>query len=191
MRSVLRTFVLLSICSIALVPSPAQWTAQKNQGDSLLVYGSGFSFSVKEPLGWDSDTGDLARRYGVSVVFSPQQKASREYDVTIRIQANRKADESTEKDLNADMDGYKKEYPSVRFEELPVAHAKYKTFAKLFFIPDKFYEYVVYVNPGKDVPMVFSFAFSKRSKRASAEELAAFTQVIRSFTFLTPNVIEK
>jgi hypothetical protein len=125
------------------------------------------------------------------MVLLPRDTSSRNQDVTIRVRVTPKTDENTEEDLKADMTGYKKKYPDVRFEDIPVAHIQYKTFAKLFFVPRKFYEYVVYMNPGSSAPIVFSVALSKRNERANENELSAFTKTVQSLVFLTQNVIEK
>lgn len=188
MKTVFCIFAALAISIICPPRVGAQ--APKSKGDALIVYGKGFSFAVKEPAGWAGDTSELARQYGVNVVFVPQAKSSREHDVTIRIRVDRKVDENTEQDLKADMDGYRKKYPTVRFEDLELKNEKYKVFSKLFFVTDQFYEYVAYVNPGGDVSMVFSFALSKQGRRASREELAAFDAIIQSFAFLTGDIRE-
>lgn len=182
-------FCIFAALAISIIcPSRVGAQAAKSNADSLIVYGKGFSFAVKEPAGWTGNTSELARQFGVNVVFVPQAKRSREHDVTIRIRVNRKVDENTEQDLKADMDGYRKKYPTVRFEDLELKSEKYKVFSKLFFVTDQFYEYVAYVNPGGNVPMVFSFAFSKRGQRASTEELSAFDAIIQSFAFLSGDI---
>ena len=185
-------FYIFAALAISIICSPSVGAqARKSKGDSLIVYGKGFSFGVNEPAGWAGDTSELARQYGVNLIFVPQAKSSRERGVTIRIRVNRKVDKNTEQDLKADMDGYRKKYPTVRFEDLELKNERYKVFSKLFFVTDQFYEYVAYVNPGEDLPMVFSFALSKQGQRASREELAAFDAIIQSFAFLTENVIRK
>ncbi|MGH9562761.1 MAG: hypothetical protein ACRD3S_15020, partial [Terracidiphilus sp.] len=149
-----------------------------------LVYGEGFAFGVKEPDGWHGDTGQVATRYGVNVVFqSPNEPP--ESDVTIRVRVNKKVDENTIEDLNYDMDGYKREFPGVQFGELNVAHAEYKTFAKVVFVQNRFYEYVAYLNPGPGKRFVVSVAMSKKGSPANVSELKAYETVVRSIAWLS------
>jgi hypothetical protein len=191
MKLFFRIFVLTAICATTLRQTSAQKTFKSSKDEALLVYGQGYSFGMKKPLGWDADTGDVAQQYHANVVLLPQDTASRKQDVTIRVRVTPKVDENTEEDLKADMVGYKRKYRDVRFEDITIAHNEYKTFAKLFFVSGKFYEYVVYVNPGSSAPMVFSVALSKRGERANESELGAFTRTVQSLAFLTQNVIEK
>ena len=95
-----------------------------------------------------------------------------------------KTDEHVENDLAADMDGYKKQYPTVQFKNFVVRHPKYKTYSKLFFVPGQFYEYVVYANPGPGSPLMFSVAMSEHAGEASKEDLATLNEVISSLVML-------
>jgi hypothetical protein len=157
----------------------------------FIVYGEGFSFMVKEPDGWRSDIGKIASKYGANVVFLPSAQESRKLDVTIRVRVNQKQDENTIEDLNYDLQGYREEYPDAKFSELDVTHAEYGTFAKLVFVPKQFYEYVAYVNPGRETRFTFSVAMSRRNSPAMDAELNAFRTVLRSVIWLTSSVITK
>jgi len=155
--------------------------------NNLIIYGNGFAFGVKEPDGWHGDTDKIAAKYRVNVVFLPSEESVKN-DVTIRVLINHKHDENTIDDLNYDMQGYRKEFPAVQFSDLDVIHAKYKTFAKTFFIPNQFYEYVAYLNPGPGIPFIFSVAMSKRGEPATEAELKAYEGVLKSLVWLTSNV---
>lgn len=152
--------------------------------NSLIVYGEGFAFGVREPDGWHGDTDELARKYHVNVVFSPAS-GSGEDDVTIRVRLNKKVDENTIEDLNYDLKGYREEFPAAQFQDLSVAHAEFKTFSKLVFIPGKFYEYIAYLNPGAGRPFIFSVAMSAGKKPATDEELKAYQAVLGSLVWLS------
>jgi hypothetical protein len=175
---------IVALCAtLLMLPAAGQTKPDKNKG--LIIYGEGFCFTVLEPQGWHVDIEEIAQKNGVNAIFLPESEESKKSDVTIRIRVNNKVDEDIQTDLSADMDGYKEKYSDVRFEDLSVPHTEYRMVAKLFWAPESFYEYVVYLNPGKDVPLVFSFAMSKEGKRASVAELAAFAKVLESFQFLT------
>jgi hypothetical protein len=179
--------VLLAIGAVLLAPGLAHADGaaighSKSKLDNLLVYGQGFMFGVKEPVGWKSDTNNAAR-LGGNVVFYPAGETLDRPGALITVRVNGKTDENTEGDLQADMDGYRQEYANVAFEDLAVTHPSYRTFPKLFFIQGEFFEYVVYVNPGKDVPFLLSVSMNKQKTRATRAELQALQEVVRTLHF--------
>jgi len=182
MSRIARRCLAVLIGSLGLIPSGnAQPSPKLN---SLIVYGDGFAFGVKEPDGWHADTDALASKYHVNVVFSPIAGSGND-DVTIRVRVNSKVDENTIEDLQYDMDQYKRDHPNVQFQDLNVAHAEYKTFPKLMSVPGRFYEYVAYLNPGPGRPFIFSVAMSTRKEPATGEELKAYEAVLKSVVWLS------
>lgn len=177
----------LSIALFAGISLQAQSSPKLN---NPLVYGDGFAFGVKEPDGWRGDTDKIASKYHVNVVFLPPEE-SRKNDVTIRVRINGKQDENTIEDLNYDMEGYKKEFPKAQFADLNIAHAEYKTFARTVFIPNQFYEYVAYLNPGPGRRFLFSVAMSKKNGPATDRELKAYEVVLKSVVWLSSTETEK
>jgi hypothetical protein len=167
--------------------APAQSSQKLN---NLIVYGDGFAFGVREPDGWRGDTGKVAAKYQVNVVFLPPEE-SQNNDVTIRIRVNSKQDDNTAEDLNYDMQGYKKGFPKAQFSELNLAHAEYKTFARTVFVPGQFYEYVAYLNPGPGKRFIFSVAMSKKNEPATDGEFKAYEAILKSIVWLTSNTVEK
>jgi hypothetical protein len=176
-----------SIC-LAVVVSLATGAAGNAQSspklNNLIVSGDGFVFGVKEPDGWHGDTGKVASKYQVNVVFLPPPESLKN-DVTIRVRVNEKQDENTIEDLNYDMRGYKKDFPKAQFRDLDLAHAEYKTFARAVFVPGQFYEYVAYLNPGPDKRFTFSVAMSTKTEPATDKELKAFEAVLKSVVWLS------
>lgn len=166
-------------CCIVLV---AGCNAQKL--DQLIVYGDGFAFSAKTPTGWVSDI-DRAAGVGANVLFYRATETFENAAALIRIRLNDKVDESTAADLQYDMDGYKQRHPDIEFRNLEVSHPNYAVHAKLFTVPNRFYEYTVYLNPGQGIPHTFSVAMYKSDSEATAEEMAAFRDVVGSVVFLT------
>jgi hypothetical protein len=163
----------------------AREAPQKEKMNALLVYGKDFLFGVTEPDGWVGDTGGQAARRQVNIVFFPKNKLSKSNKVEIRIRVNSKVDENTIEDLNADIAGYRKKFPNLQLEDLPVEHPKYKTFPKLLFVSGSFYEYVTYLNPGPESRLMFSIALSKTGSRASDAELRAFEEILKSLSLLS------
>jgi hypothetical protein len=183
---------LLLICAFPRItdaqnPPPAP----KDKLDRLIVYGDGFAFAVKEPDHWSTDTGNIARKYLVNIVFFPAQAAGESKDVNIRVRVNKKVDENTIEDLNYDMAQYKKEFAKAEFRDLSVSHPEYKTFAKVVSVPDQFYEYVAYINPGPISKYTFSVAMSKNSKPGTPEEIKAFESALKSLVWLSAGPVQK
>jgi len=163
----------------------AQPPAPKSKMDGLIVYGDNFTFGVKEPEGWTGDTSEAARKYQVNIVFRPAAESSIAADVTIRVRVNQKVDENTVEDLKADLQQYRKDYPDAVFSDLKIAHPDYKTFSKLVYLPNTFYEYIVYCNPGPKSKTVLSVAMSKMSVPATPDELRAFQSVLKSLVWMS------
>jgi hypothetical protein len=176
--------IICSAFGIVLLAGAAGWAQTNQKLNNLIVYGDGFAFGVKEPDGWHGDTGKITEKYRVNVVFqSPRELAKN--DVTIRVKVSGKVDENTIEDLNYDMEGYKKEFPDVQFGDLNLAHGEYKTFARTAFIPNQFYEYVAYLNPGPGKRFILSVAMSKKGEPANEDELKAYESILKSIAWLT------
>ena len=155
--------------------------------DRLIVYGEGFAFGVKEPAGWKADTKNAATLDANILFYRPAETIDTAIAL-IKIRIGSKVDENTAGDLAADMDGYKSRYPGIQFRDLDVSHGKYRVFSKLFTVPDQFYEYVVYLNPGKQTTKLFSVSMNKEKLAATREELAAFSEIVGSVELLSPDM---
>ena len=152
--------------------------------DRLMVYGTGFAFGVKEPTGWHGDT-DNASKYAANILFYRRGESHGSAKALIRVRVGNKTDENTAEDLAYDMKGYKEKYPKIEFVELQVSHPSYAVFAKLFTLPKKFCEYVVYINPGPENSHLLSASMNTGKQPATEAELAAFREVIESLSMLS------
>jgi hypothetical protein len=192
-RGLMAFFVLLLgfVCCPSYGQNPAQSTgkpAVEKKMDGLLIDGPGFLFSVKEPDQWDSDVFEVARYYYSNIIFIPENKLSRSAHVNIRIRVNSKETTDPSQDMETDMRRYKAKYPKANFSDLAVSHPTYKICAKLFYIENDFYDYVVYVDPGPGVKMNFSVSMSKESTPATPEEMKAFKEILESLFWITGEV---
>jgi hypothetical protein len=163
----------------------ANWPGSATSGpklDSLIVYGEGFAFSVREPNGWVGDTGS-AGKLGANILFYPKGVPF-ESATLIRVTVAHKSDEHTEEDVAEDMKQYRAEYPGVRFEEFAASHTSYRVLCKLFTVPASFFEYVCYVNPGPSRSLLLSVSMNKSHTEATDAELSAYRSVLASLTFL-------
>jgi len=166
-------------------------SAEDEKMNGLFVYGDGFFFIVKEPDGWNSDIDEVARYYYSNIIFIPENKSSRAAHVNIRIRVNHKETTDPSQDMQTDMTQYKTKYPKIMFSDLAVSHPTYKICAKLFYIENDSYEYVVYVDPGSGVTKNFSVAMSKDSKPATREEMKAFQEILESLFWFPVIQIQK
>ena len=152
--------------------------------DSLIVYGDGFVFAVKEPTGWHGDT-QHAASLNANVIFYPASHAPDDHTTFIRVSVNSRESETAEADLDADMADYRKKYPAVEFKDLQTSHPSYAVAGKAFAVAGQFPECVAYVNPGPTKRQMFSVAMNTGPTVATAEELAAFRAVIASLNLLS------
>ena len=153
--------------------------------DQLLVYGDDFIFSIKEPPGWKGDVAN-AEKFQSNVILHENGQPPESFSGLIRIRVNEKADENTAADLAEDMRGYKARYPKIQFKDLAVENPMYRCLGKVFYVPGEFYEYVMYVNPGKGRPLLFSASMSSEKSEANEKELDAYKSAVRSITLLKP-----
>jgi len=173
------------VIGLMLVISASASVADEKKLDNLIIYGEGFSFSVKEPSGWTGDTSNAAAILA-NVLFFKDGETCQTENVTILVRINKKMDESVEKDLEFDMDQYRNQYPTVQFKDITVTHLQYKTYSKLFYVKDTFYEYVTYVNPGSGKPVTFSVSMNVQKNEASKEAFAAYQKIIGTLSLLNP-----
>jgi hypothetical protein len=153
--------------------------------DQLLVHGENFMFGVKEPPGWVGDTTN-AEQFNSNVVLHEVGQPAAAWIGLIRIRVDEKVDENTSADMAADMKDYKAQHPHVRFKELPIPNSHYRCLAKVFFVPGDFYEYVTYVNPGPNKPILVSVSMNTGPTEATAKELDAYKSAVQSLTVLKP-----
>ena len=163
---------------VALIGTASLALAEEPKLDRLLVSGKGWSFGVKEPDGWASDTEAKAQAHQANVFFFPAEGPGDSAAPSIRVRIADKTDEEVEKDLEADMAGYKKAKRKVEFLEFDTRHPEYRTACKIFYQRRKFSEYVCYVTPGEQFHYIFSVALTPKAAEATAEEVEAFRDVL-------------
>ena len=178
-----RFLFLLLTCLLTQTSFAGDVPHAEKKLDSLLVYGQGFVFSVKEPEGWRGDT-ENAARFSANIIFYPSSQPLGRAKSIIRVSVANKTDENINEDLAHDMNEYRAKYPNIAFKNLAISHPEYKVFPKLFSVPDCFYEYVAYVNPGHSKKLMFSVSMNKQKMEASAFELDAYQKIIASLQML-------
>ena len=136
---------------------------------SLMVYGDGFNFAVKEPEGWMGDT-ENAKKYHANVLVYKSKEDVAAGGPLIQVLVFTKTDEKTEQDLEYDVKSYKDKYEKLEQQNLSVKHLSYKCFAKTVFVKNDFYQYIVYVNPGATFKTGLSVAMNVSKRPATSEE---------------------
>ena len=186
MHKIIR-YQLIAILSFGLIIITHNFThsADKENLDRLLVYGEGFIFGVKEPKGWKADTTNAPSVYA-NILFYKPGESIQTAKALIFIRVNKKYDEQVEKDLEWDMNQYRKRNPNVQFKDITVSHAEYKLYPKLFHINNIFYEYVTYINPGIGKPVTLSAAMNVQKNEASKDAFGAYQKIIESLVLLKP-----
>jgi hypothetical protein len=174
--------ILIVLLSLLLLP-PSLWAEAKKRTekklDSLLVYGQGFMFSVKEPSGWVGDI-ENAKKLSANIIFYPVSQRYETAQTIIRVLIVSKVDENTQGDLSHDMQEYLAQYPGVKFEKITITHPTYRVFPKLFVVPGEFYEYVTYINPGPQKKLMFSVSMNKQKMEAATSDFDAYQKIIAS-----------
>ena len=178
-----RFFLLLLTCLLAQTSFAGDVPRVEKKLDSLLVYGQGFIFSVKEPTGWKGDTKHAAQ-FSTNIIFYPASQSLDKAQTTIRVLVADKTDENINEDLAHDMKEYRAQHPNIVFKKLAVTHPNYQVFPKLFTVPGRFYEYVAYVNPGPTKKLMFSVSMNKQKEEASELELDVYKKIIASLQML-------
>ena len=178
-----RFLFLLLACLLAQTSFAAEVPHAKEKLVSLLVYGQGFVFSVKEPEGWRGDTQNAAQ-FSANIIFYPSSQSLEEAKTIIRVLVADKTDENINEDLAHDMSEYRAQYPNIMFKNIAISHPEYKVFSKLFTVPNDYFEYVAYVNPGPSKKLMFSVSMNRQKKEASAQELDVYQKIIASLHML-------
>lgn len=159
--------------------------------DTLMVFGQGFMFGVKEPIGWIGNTEDAAE-YGGNVVFYKNVETLANHTSIIIVRVNDKTDEHTENDLKYDMEQSKTVIPNITFKDFKVTHPIYKCYPKIFIVEKKYTEYVVYINPGKDnSKIMFSVTLHVEKRAANKEELDAYQKIVGSIRIMNTGAQNK
>ena len=176
-----KLFTILGIITSTLCL--AQEPKTGNPKDNLMIYGEGFMFSLKEPSGWTVDV-DNAAKYNANVIFYANKNDMDKGGALVQAQAFSKNDENTIEDLKYDIASYKRDYPTLKEQNLEAKHKNYKTFSKLIYVDNKFFQYITYINPGTKYHNGISVAMNISKRQATDKELLAYRQIINSLIMI-------
>jgi hypothetical protein len=176
----------LSALLFNMAPSPAPSSPSPSDLKDMIVYGQGFAFSVREPDGW---VGHAPADVGAgSVSFYRASEDAKTATTIIWIQVMDDDGPDVAGDLTADMDHWKAKYPDMAFEDLVAPSPQYKTFSKLYIVSGEDPSYVSYVDPGSATKLYYIVSMQPLKRRATADELAAFDEVVASLRWVAATV---
>lgn len=147
--------------------------------DTLLLNGDDWVFSVKEPSGWIGTT-EGAEKLPSNVYFYPDPPNDMEARPLIYIQLTDKSEENMEKVIKEDMRIFKKNHKNTKFKGIAVNHGNYNTAGKVFMVDNEFYEYVTFLNPGKEIKYQMAIIMRVYKREANAKELDAYKSTVSS-----------
>jgi hypothetical protein len=169
----------------SIAPSPNAF-APAHDTTAVRVTGTGYAYSVKEPKRWTRDT-ERAKDFFSNIVFYENEQTLTAGGALIQVLLFKKQDENTIDDLNHDVNGYKREFPTAKVKDVKYKHKNYVCFAKVVYLQSRFYQYICYINPGKKFQNGFSVAMNVQKRAPTQQELLAFESVIQSLNGLTEN----
>ncbi len=167
-----------AFASVLLLGSLGAAETKTDEKPALVIPAKGFSFSVRQPDGWQADE-QAMKKYQASLAFSKAAEPGKEPDATIVVIAKQKVNENIALSLESDKNAYRQREPNIQFEPLEVKHPLYVTFPQLFSKSGEFYVYTTYLNP-KGFKPYFSVVMPKKKTPATAEEMAAYKEVLES-----------
>lgn len=167
-------------CVLLLLAAQGPLNALGQVSDAQLkVRGANCLYSLREPAGWTGDT-QLAGDYYANIIFYKNRDEIRHGGAIIQVYSFDKKDENTEKDLAFDVKSYKDKYRKLKSRDVTVSHKDYKCYAKLVYVDNDFYQYIVYLNPGPSYKTGISVAMNVGRREANEEEMRAFRQLVSS-----------
>ena len=154
-------------------------TSGQNQKFRITNSCDDFSYNFDKPNNWVIDSINVTQYLAHSAIY----KSKKDYDnggALIQIFAFKKQDENTIEDLNFDINSYIEKYENLKQKELTINHSSYKTFCKEVYVEGSFYQYIVYLNPGKEFEFGISVALNINKTELENEDLEIFKNIVKS-----------
>ncbi|MDR3564780.1 MAG: hypothetical protein P4N59_25575 [Negativicutes bacterium] len=155
------------------------FAATAHAGDTLIVHGDRFYFSVAEPSQWRGYTEDT-HKYRLNAYFSLPGYNFDTSPAVMYIRVLAKSDNSVEQSLASDMRDFALRKRSLVFSDLAVEGLSYRYAAKQYLIDNRDVDYLCYVDPGEEWPAYVIFVLSGPTG-VSPGYLGDFQALVRSF----------
>jgi hypothetical protein len=137
--------------------------APQKDMDSVIVYGDGWAFAIREPKGWSVDI-KSGSQDGLNAVVLPTGAVYGQADNWINAMVISKTDEDLSKDLSADISSYSKRFPGLKFEDYKPKTSHYHSIGKVYVHPSAIRGYLVYLNPDKTAKVFVLFTLVTQGK---------------------------
>ena len=163
----------------AMTPSSAasNWSGSKVDVKSLLVYGDGYLYSVREPDGWHGDT-NLPKGYA-NIAFYRDGETLKTSTTLILVRAEQ-YDGPVKSDVASEMADLKKDHPNATCQDLAIGHPFYRSYGKVCFVPGKGPSYAAYLDAGAKAGLYFLVVMQPSGRPATADEMAVFKKLVAS-----------
>jgi hypothetical protein len=137
------------------------------------------NLGIKEPENWVGDLVKAGEMYA-NVLFYQSEKSFKSGGVLIKVIVYTKQDENTLADLDYQIKTFKKEYKNAKIEDFTIKHSEYPCFSNLLFVKKKRYEYITYVNPGREYKAGVLITMRTKKRPANIQEMRIYDEIIRS-----------
>ncbi len=134
---------------------------------------------VKEPNDWVGDIIKAPEYYSVAM-FYQSEKSFKAGGSVIKVVVYKKTDENTVADLEYDMNQFRKDNHNGKFKDFQITHSDYAAFGRLAFVKNHTYEYVTYLNPGREFETGVLVRMEIGKREATKAEWAIYEETVRS-----------
>lgn len=149
--------------------------------NTLTVYGDGFKYSVDLPDGWQADTAASNELYVNLAIYETGVEEDQVNGRTIiQVYTFKKENSNLKDDLNLDISNLMEEHKDLELNEFMINAGGFKCNSKLAFVKNEFYQYLVYMDPGKKYKSAVSVSMNTGNKKATDSEIKAIRKIVGS-----------
>ena len=171
----------LGFLGVLLAPGPPAVADTPDQG--YAVMSGQYMYVVKPPAGWVGDMKN-ASEYQCDILIYPQSgKVTQDTPIVTIALWPKEQSVSVATELHNDMARWSKRYPNTSFQDFAVARKGFQSYAKIYFVPGVYTDYVAYLDPGAQLPYYFIVSLQPGHRpKADDFELGALTAIVKSLT---------
>jgi hypothetical protein len=181
MKPFIKLFVIF-IFGLIIVLSCFGQSGDVPKKDHFIVTGTDFKFSVKTPEGWIGENKN-STKYFAHIIYFRTPLDTINGNALIRIYCSEKVTNDVREDLTYTSNNYKAEIPELKEKDFEVYHIEYKCYSKMFYLENNLYDYMVFIDPGKEFKHKISIDMML-TKPATIDELFAFREIAVSIKML-------
>ncbi|MBX7240771.1 MAG: hypothetical protein K1X92_03410 [Bacteroidia bacterium] len=176
---VLCLLLLVSVCLNAQLSMKSVATLDQGQYLEIKVPDYKVFLGVKEPSNWVGDMIKAPEYYSVAM-FYQNEKSFKSGGAVIKVTVYKKTDENTLADLEYDWKRFKKENSKGKQKDIFIPHSDYASFGKMAYVNKNIYEYITYLNPGREFETGVLVRMEIRNREATKAEWMIYEETVRS-----------